>query len=60
MAELMPSIALISKAPYRMALANLAELKTQQQELLYKGLIQPSTPAWGALVLFMRKKDGSL
>jgi len=35
-------IASISKAPYRMAPAELAELKTQLQELLDKGLIQPS------------------
>ena len=37
-----------------------AELKTQLQELLDKGLIQPSVLPWGALVLFMKKKDRSL
>jgi len=40
--ELLPSTAPISKAPYRMALAELVELKKQLQELLDKGLIQPS------------------
>jgi len=34
MIELVPGTALISKAPYRMAPAELVELKTQLQELL--------------------------
>ena len=38
----------ISKTPYCMAPAELAELKTQLQELLDKGLIQPSVSPWGA------------
>jgi hypothetical protein len=58
--ELVPGTAPISKAPYRMAPAELAELKQQLQELLDKGLIQPSVSPWGAPVLFVRKKDGSL
>jgi len=58
--ELVPGTAPISKAPYRMAQAELAELKKQLQELLDKGLIQPSVSPWGAPVLFVRKKDGSL
>jgi len=40
--ELLPGIAPISKAPYRMAPAELMELKKQLQELLDKGLIEPS------------------
>ena len=43
-----------------MAHAELRELKTQLQELVDKGFIQPSTSPWGALVLFVRKKDGTL
>jgi len=43
-----------------MAPVELAELKKQLQELLDKGMIQPSASPWGALVLFARKKDGSL
>ena len=58
--ELLPGTALISKAPYRMAPAELMELKKQLQELLDKGLIQPSVSPWGAPVLFVKKKDGSL
>ena len=47
----------ISKAPYRMALIELAELKKQIEELLEKGFIQPYVSSWGAPVLFVRKKD---
>ena len=50
----------ISKAPYRMALNELKELKTQFQELINKWFIRPSAPPWGNPILFVRKKDGSL
>uniref|UniRef100_A0A2N9FVM9 RNA-directed DNA polymerase n=1 Tax=Fagus sylvatica TaxID=28930 RepID=A0A2N9FVM9_FAGSY len=50
----------ISKAPYRMAPAELKELKEQLQELLDKGFIRPSVSPWGAPVLFVKKKDGSM
>ena len=50
----------ISVAPYRMAPLELKELKVQLQDLLDKGFIRPSTSPWGALVLFVKKKDGSL
>ena len=43
-----------------MAPVELKELKAQLEELLSKGFIQPSTSPWGALVLFVKKKDGSL
>lgn len=36
------------------------ELKTQLNELLEKGYIKPSASPWGAPVLFVKKKDGSL
>ena len=58
--ELMPGTRPISIPPYRMALAELKELKEQLQELVDRGFIRPSTSPWGAPVLFMRKKDGSL
>lgn len=58
--ELVPGTAPISKAPYRMAPAELKELKEQLQELLDKGFIRPSVSPWGAPVLFVKKKDGSL
>ncbi|XP_070049371.1 uncharacterized protein [Nicotiana tomentosiformis] len=43
-----------------MALAELRELKEQLSDLLEKSFIKPSTSPWGAPVLFVRKKDGSL
>ncbi|GJZ93634.1 putative reverse transcriptase domain-containing protein [Tanacetum coccineum] len=36
------------------------ELSAQLQELSNKGFIRPSSSAWGAPVLFVKKKDGSL
>ena len=50
----------ISIRPYRMALLELMELQVQLQDLLDKGFICPSTSPWGAPVLFVKKKDGSL
>ncbi|GJX42861.1 putative reverse transcriptase domain-containing protein [Tanacetum coccineum] len=35
------------------------ELSTQLQELSDKGFIRPSSSPWGALVLFVKKKEGS-
>ena len=43
-----------------MAPLELKELKLQLQELLEKGFIRPSVSPWGALVLFVKKKDGTL
>ena len=43
-----------------MASLELKELKVQLQDLLDKGFIRPSTSPWGAPVLFVKKKDGSL
>ena len=53
--ELVPGIAPISRRPYRMP----PKLKIHLQELLDKGLIQPSSSPWGCLALFV-KKDKSL
>ena len=50
----------ISIPPYRMAPAELRELKAQLEELLSKGFIRPSISPWGAPVLFVKKKDRSL
>ena len=50
----------ISKAPYRMAPLELKELKVQMEELVSKSFVRPSTSPWGAHVLFVKKKDGSL
>ncbi|KAL6228352.1 hypothetical protein ACLB2K_002302 [Fragaria x ananassa] len=43
-----------------MAPAELKELKTQLQELVDKGFIRPSMSPWGALVLFVKKKDDTM
>ncbi|XP_021736153.1 uncharacterized protein LOC110702706 [Chenopodium quinoa] len=58
--ELLLGTGSISKAPYRMTPAEMKELKTQLDDLLDKGYIRPSSSPWGALVLFVKKKDGSL
>ncbi|RVW12431.1 Transposon Ty3-I Gag-Pol polyprotein [Vitis vinifera] len=50
----------ISIAPYRMAPVELKELNIQLQELQSKGFIRLSTSPWGAPILFLKKKDGSL
>ncbi|KAH9671308.1 Endonuclease [Citrus sinensis] len=57
--DLVPGTALVSIAPYRMAPAELKELKIQVQELVDKGFIRPSVSPWGAPVLFAKKKDGT-
>ena len=49
----------ISIPPYKMAPAELRELKVQLQESLGKVFIRPSASPWGAPVLFVKKKDGS-
>ncbi|BBN69129.1 transposable element gene [Prunus dulcis] len=43
-----------------MAPAELRELKIQLQELVDLGFIRPSVSPWGAPVLFVRKKDGTM
>ncbi|KAL0295677.1 UNVERIFIED_CONTAM: Transposon Ty3-I Gag-Pol polyprotein [Sesamum angustifolium] len=43
-----------------MAPLDLKELKKQLEELLDKGFIRPSILPWGAPVLFVKKKDGSM
>ena len=50
----------MSKAPYRVAPAELKELKIQLQELLDLGFIRLSFLSSGALVLFVKKKVGTL
>ncbi|KAJ9546759.1 hypothetical protein OSB04_019302 [Centaurea solstitialis] len=49
----------IAKTPYRLAPAEMKEVRNQLKELLDKSFIQPSTSPWGAPVLFVKKKDGS-
>ena len=58
--NLVPKAGSISKSLYRMAQKEMVELKSQLEELLDKGYIQASVSPWGASVLFLKKKDGSL
>jgi hypothetical protein len=56
----MPRAAPVSKAPYIMSTLELKELQLHLEELLKKGHICPSVSPWGALVMFVKKKDGTL
>nr|GEV15693.1 putative reverse transcriptase domain-containing protein [Tanacetum cinerariifolium] len=58
--ELIPGTQPISKALYRMAPIELKELEEQLQELLDLGFIRPSVSPWGAPILCVKKKDGSM
>ncbi|GJW70978.1 putative reverse transcriptase domain-containing protein [Tanacetum coccineum] len=56
---LIPGVAPVARAPYRLAPSEMKELSEQLQELSDKGFIRPSSSPWGAPVLFVKKKDGS-
>jgi hypothetical protein len=49
-----------SRVPYRMSALELVELKMQLKEMMDKGYIRPSVSPWGALALFVKKKDDAL
>jgi len=57
--DLVPGAGPVSIASYRMAPAELVELKKQIEELLEKQFIRPSASPWGAPVLLVKKKDGT-
>ena len=57
--ELVPGATSVSKTPYRMSTPHILELKMQLQDLLEKKYIRPSVSPWGALMLFVKKKDGT-
>jgi hypothetical protein len=58
--DLIPGAELVSRTPYRIALAKLKELKEQLKELLQQGYIRLSISPRGTSVLFVKKKDGTL
>ena len=58
--ELVSGVAPMSKEPYRMSTLEMLELKMQLHELLEKKYIRLSVSPWGALVLFVKNKDGTL
>ncbi|GKA10975.1 putative reverse transcriptase domain-containing protein [Tanacetum coccineum] len=57
--ELIPEATPVAKSPYRLTPSKLGELPGQLKELQEKGFIRPSSSPWGALILFVKKKDGS-
>ncbi|GJV26631.1 putative reverse transcriptase domain-containing protein, partial [Tanacetum coccineum] len=56
--ELIPGATPIAKSLYRLSPFELEELSGQLKELQDKCFIRPSSSPWGALVLFVKKKDG--
>jgi hypothetical protein len=58
--ELKPGAKPISKTLYRMTVPKLCELQMQLKELLDLGIIRPSVSPWGAPIIFVKRKDGSL
>ncbi|GJV81071.1 putative reverse transcriptase domain-containing protein [Tanacetum coccineum] len=58
--DLIPRSTHVAKTPYRLALSEMQELMKQLPELVDKGFIRPSSSPWGAPVLFVKKKDGSM
>ena len=58
--DLIPGTNPISIPPYRLAPAELEELRKQIDELKEKGFIRDSSSPWGAPALFVPKKDGSM
>ncbi|GJZ20561.1 putative reverse transcriptase domain-containing protein [Tanacetum coccineum] len=57
--DLIPSVIPVAREPYRLSLSEMKELSDQLQKLSDKGFIRSSSSPWGALVLFVKKKDGS-
>ncbi|GKF46185.1 hypothetical protein Tco_0135987 [Tanacetum coccineum] len=57
--DLIPGVAHVARPPYRLAPSEMKELSKQLKELPDKGFIRPSSLPWGALVLFVKNKDGS-
>ncbi|GJW88736.1 putative reverse transcriptase domain-containing protein [Tanacetum coccineum] len=57
--DLIPGAALVTRAPYRLALSEIKELSNQLKELYDKGFIRPSSSPWGDPILVVKKKDRS-
>nr|GEW60018.1 hypothetical protein [Tanacetum cinerariifolium] len=52
--DLIPGVAPVARAPYRLAPSKMKELSDQLQELSDKGFIRPSSSPWGAPVMPFR------
>ncbi|GJX99175.1 hypothetical protein Tco_0356194 [Tanacetum coccineum] len=57
---LIPGASPVVRSPYRLTPLEMLELSNQLKELQEKGFIRPSHSPWGAPVLFVKKKDGSM
>jgi hypothetical protein len=58
--EIIPGSSPPCSTMYRMSPSELDELKKQLQELIQHKFIRPSKSSYGAPVLFVKKKDGSM
>ena len=58
--DLVPGAEPPSRPTYRLSYVEMDELKKQLAELTEKGFIRPSTSPFGAPVLFVHKKEGTL
>ena len=58
--DLVPGTRLVLMAPYRMSASELSELMKQLEEMLEKKFVRLSVSLWGAHVLLVKKKDGSM
>ncbi|GJW01999.1 putative reverse transcriptase domain-containing protein [Tanacetum coccineum] len=57
--DLIPGVAPVARASYRLAPSEMKELSDQLKELSDKSFIRPSSLPWGAPILFVKKKDRS-
>nr|GEX11322.1 retrotransposon protein, putative, Ty3-gypsy subclass [Tanacetum cinerariifolium] len=57
--NLIPGVAPVARAPYRLAPFEMKELSDQLKELFEKGFIRPKSSPWEDPVLFVKKKDVS-
>ena len=58
--NLVPGTRPVSMSPYMMFASELSELNKQLEELIEKKFVRPSVSPWGAPVLLVKKKDGSM
>jgi hypothetical protein len=58
--DLMSDAKLVFRAPYQLPFAKYGNLEQKLNDLTNKGYIKHNKSPWGAHVLFMKKKDGTL
>ena len=58
--ELVPDAVPNSEVPYRTNILELNELKSQLKELIDKKYIIPNVSPWGAPIIFIKNKDGTM